>query len=133
MRSHFFIPSPHPELTTGPNWLKFSMVPPWVILRGIVEGFFEIRSGRLEMGYPWPGGGAPKVKNLGIFFFKFFNFFEWNRLLDVKIAKKSQNKPLIRESYVSFGFSKASCPFSDSDRSVSFVHDLFLRAYFEFF
>ena len=72
MRSHFLEVRNSIEGTTGPNWLKFCMGPPRGVIRGIVEGFLEIRSGGPDMGYPWASGGA---KFFGKFFFRFFHFF----------------------------------------------------------
>ena len=62
-----FIPRISPEETTVPNCLKFCMVPSKGILRGIAEGFLEIRSGGPDMGYPRiPGGGPKFLKNAHI-------------------------------------------------------------------
>ena len=48
------------------------MGPPRGVIRGIVEGFLEIRSGGPDMGYPWAsGGGQIFWKN----FFPIFSFF----------------------------------------------------------
>ena len=72
MLSHFFIPRPSLGQTTGPNWLKFCTESSQGILRGIVEGFFEIRSGGLAMGYPQGSPGGSKIlKN----FFSIFSIF----------------------------------------------------------
>ena len=58
MRSNFFVPIPSIEGSTGPNWMKFCMGPSKGISRVTIEGFFDIRSGGPDMGYPWgPRGG----------------------------------------------------------------------------
>ena len=61
MRSNFFVPRHSIEETTGPNWLKFCMGPPRGLTRWIVEGFFEIRSGGPDKGYPWSHRRGPKI------------------------------------------------------------------------
>ena len=68
----FFVPRPSPDQTTGPNLVKFCMVPYLVILRGLVEGFFRFRSGGLEMGYPkGPPWGLKILENFFLIFFIF--------------------------------------------------------------
>ena len=72
MLFHFFVPQHSIEGTTGPNWLKFCMGPPRGLIRPFIEGFLEIRSGGLDMGYPRGLGEGPKIsKN----FFPIFSFF----------------------------------------------------------
>ena len=77
MRSHFFYTQPFPRINYKAELLKFYLVLPQVILHGLVKGFFEIRSGALEMGYPQ--GGLPEVKSLEILLFNFFYFFDRER------------------------------------------------------
>ena len=72
MRSHFFVPIPSIEASTGPNWMKFCMGPPKGITRVITEGFLDIRSMGPDMGYPLGAGrGAKNFENL----FSIFLFF----------------------------------------------------------
>ena len=73
MISWFCVPQPSLEGTTGPNWLKFCMGPPRGWTRGLTEGFLEIRSGGLDMGYP--RGLVWGAKNFEIFFLHFFHLF----------------------------------------------------------
>ena len=78
MRSNFFVPIPSIEGSTGPNWMKFCMGPSKGISRVTIEGFFDIRSGGPDMGYPWgPRGAKFFEKN----FFDFFHFFQHELLL----------------------------------------------------
>ena len=88
MRSQIFVPIPSLEETTGPNWMKFCMEPPEGIIRGITEGFLDIRSGGLDVGYPWGPRGRPKI--LKIFFLNFFSCFDKNRFYKVQFARKSE-------------------------------------------
>ena len=72
MRSHFFVPIPSIEASTGPNWMKFCMGPPKGITRVITEGFLDIRTMGPDMGYPRNAGrGAKNSQN----FFHFLSFF----------------------------------------------------------
>ena len=81
MRSYFFVPIPSIEETTGPNWLKFGMGPPWEIIRVITEGFFDILFGGQDMGYPGDPRVGPKI--LENFVSDIFAFFGGNGSLMV--------------------------------------------------
>ena len=81
MRSHFLEVRKSIQGTTGQNWLKFCMGPPRGVIRGIVEGFLEIRSGGPDMGYPWGLRGGAKFFEK--FVFDFFIFFGGNGFLKV--------------------------------------------------
>ena len=73
MRSNFFVPIPSIEGSTGPNWMKFCMGPSKGISRVTIEGFFDIRSGGPDMGYPWgPRRGPDFLKKFFSIFFIFF-------------------------------------------------------------
>ena len=69
------------------------------------RGFFLISIwGLRNGGTPRGGPGGQKYWN----FLDFFNFFDGNRFLDVKIARKNERKPLILELCACFGFSETS-------------------------
>ena len=76
MRSHICVHRHSIEETTGPNGLKFCMEPPRAVTQGFIEGFLEIRSGGLDMGYLGSPRGGPK--NLEKIFPDFFILFDGN-------------------------------------------------------
>ena len=96
MRSHFFVPRPSIEETTGPNWMKFCMEHPRGIIRGITEGFLDIQSGGQDIQYPWGPKGRPKIlKFLLLIFFTFLTVMGFWR-------SKSLVKVIIGPSYHHF-------------------------------
>ena len=67
--------------------------------------------------------GAPGGQKYWKFFSNFLNFFDGNRFLDVKIARKNERKPLILELCACFGFSETSCQSFGSDLAISYVFE----------